>query len=191
VALRITGGELRGRVLRAPKGRGVRPTSARVREAIFSILGQRLDSLRVLDLCAGAGSLGLEAASRGASHVVFVEQAREHLRVLRENTGVLDGVAQYEVRQGDARRVTGLLASQGESFDLVFLDPPYAGGLAEELLGCLDEKAEQILAADSVVVVETSSQTDLPLSVGVLECDSPRRYGDSHVWFYRAPQRTE
>lgn len=169
----------------------MRPTSARVREAIFSILGQNFESLRVLDLCAGAGSLGLEAASRGASLVIFVEQARDHLRVLRENTAMLDGVTRFEVREGDARRVTDLLARQGETFDVVFLDPPYAGDLAAELLAGLDRVAEQILAADAVVVVEADSRTELPRSVGPLECGSPRPYGDTNVWFYRAPKRAQ
>jgi 16S rRNA (guanine966-N2)-methyltransferase len=166
----------------------VRPTSGRVREALFSILGQDLSGLHVLDLCAGAGSLGIEAASRGARRVVFVEQARDHLRVLRENAALLEGRCEVVVRQGDARSALGVLAAQGERFDLVFLDPPYGKGLADELLTAIEQVAGQLLAVDAVVVVESEKRAELKGSVGQLTCQAPRGYGDSKVWIYRAAE---
>jgi len=192
MAIRLTGGQLRSRILAAPKGRAVRPTSGRVREAIFSIIGQDHSGARVLDLCAGAGSLGIEAGSRGAERVVFVEQSRDHLRVLRENAKVLDGIAAVDTRQGDARSVLKLLARQGAAFDVVFLDPPYGTGLAAEVLGALAVVSGTLLATDAVIVVEEQWGIELPTAVGEWECEGPRKYGDTGIWFYReAAERQE
>ena len=151
------------------------------------MLGQSLSGQRVLDLCAGAGSLGIEAASRGAQRVVFVEQARDHLRLLRENAALLDGVCDVAVRQGDARRAIDLLARQGESFDLVFLDPPYGRGLADALIERLGA-APELLAEDAVVVAETEAGAGLAARVGKLVCAGPRTYGDTAIWIYREPE---
>ena len=178
MTLRVSGGALRGRRLRAPAGSGVRPTASRVREALFSILGQDLTGDRVLDLFAGAGSLGIEAASRGAARVVFVEQSRDHARVLTENTGLLDGIADVVVRPR---------ASGGERFDLVLLDPPYGRGLAGEALAALDAVADRLLRPGAVVVVETDGRDALPERVGTLLRSGPRRYGDTEIWLYTEP----
>ncbi|MCO4771579.1 MAG: 16S rRNA (guanine(966)-N(2))-methyltransferase RsmD [Deltaproteobacteria bacterium] len=188
MALRITGGQLGGRTLRTPRGASVRPTTGRVREALFSILGQNLDDLSVLDLCAGAGTLGIEAGSRGASRVVFVEQGSDHLRVLRENAALLQGHADIDVRRMDARRAPGLLSRQGETFDLVFLDPPYGRGLALEVVQALAEVAPTLLRSDATVVAETESAATLPETLGGLRRDEPRSYGDTKLWIYRADE---
>jgi 16S rRNA (guanine966-N2)-methyltransferase len=164
----------------------VRPTAARVREALFSILGQDLSGDRVLDLFAGAGSLGIEAASRGAKRVVFVEQSRAHARVLAANVALLDGIAEVVVRTADARRVLRGLAAAGERFDLVLLDPPYGKGLATEALTALEAVADQLLGQDTVVVVETDGRDALPERIGALVRSGPRRYGDTELWLYQA-----
>lgn len=187
MTLRVSGGALRGRRLRAPAGSGVRPTASRVREALFSILGQDLTGDRVLDLFAGAGSLGIEAASRGAARVVFVEQSRDHARVLTENTGLLTGIADVVVRTRDARRAPQTLAAAGERFDLVLLDPPYGRGLAGEALAALDAVADRLLRPGAVVVVETDGRDALPERVGTLLRSGPRRYGDTEIWLYTEP----
>ncbi len=184
MSLRITGGQLRGRRIQAPKGDGVRPTTGRVREALFSILGQRLDGWRVLDLCAGAGTLGIEAGSRGAAEVVFVERARDHLRILRDNAALLRGVAEVEIKSTDALRAVAGLARQGRSFDLVLLDPPYGKGLAGELVEALGS-ADGLLSEDAVVVAETGPREELPERIGTLQRGAPREYGDTNVWIYR------
>lgn len=164
----------------------MRPTAGRVREALFSILGQDRTGDRVLDLFAGAGSLGIEAASRGATRVVFVEQSRAHARVLTANVEMLQGLAEVVVQTTDARRAVRGLAAAGERFDLVLLDPPYGRGLATEALAQLQAVAEQLLSPDAVVVVETDGRDPLPEHVGALVRTGPKRYGDTEIWLYRA-----
>jgi len=184
MSLRITGGRLRGRRIAAPKGDGVRPTTGRVREAVFSILGQHLDGWRVLDLCAGAGTLGIEAASRGASEVVFVERARDHLRILRDNAALLRDVAEVEIKPTDALRAVAGLVRQGRTFDLVLLDPPYGKGLAASLVEAIGT-ADGLLSDGAVVVAETGPREVLPETVGALVRGAAREYGDTSVWIYR------
>jgi 16S rRNA (guanine(966)-N(2))-methyltransferase RsmD len=180
---RITGGTLRGRSLTIPKGEGVRPTASRVREAVFSILGPQMGGLSVLDLCAGAGTLGIEAASRGAASVVFVENDREHVRALRKNLALLDGLAEHQVLQTDVVGAPDLLAGQGARFDLVFLDPPYASDLAERTLVSLGNAAE-ILAEGATLAVETAAGTTLPDRVGGWTCSDRRRWGRTSITLY-------
>ncbi|HCP47621.1 MAG TPA: 16S rRNA (guanine(966)-N(2))-methyltransferase RsmD, partial [Deltaproteobacteria bacterium] len=132
--LQVTGGSLRGRRLKIAPGESIRPTASRVREALFSILGQRLDGRRVLDLYAGAGTLGIEAASRGADDVVFVEVDGSHVELLRHNARLLDGVASHRILGLDVQRAIQRLRSEGGGFDLVFLDAPYGKGLSTKTL---------------------------------------------------------
>src|SRR5436309_4205711 len=120
--MRIVAGEWGGRTLRAPPGGRTRPTADRVREALFSILGP-IDGLRVLDLFAGSGALGIEALSRGAAQATFVERARPALTALRANLEALEISA--EVHAGDARAFLRNAAQAGRTYDLVFVDPPY------------------------------------------------------------------
>ncbi|MEZ6021828.1 MAG: 16S rRNA (guanine(966)-N(2))-methyltransferase RsmD, partial [Planctomycetota bacterium] len=120
--MRIISGQWRGRRLQAPDGLVTRPMLGRVREALFSSLGDRVDDARVLDLYAGTGSLGLEALSRGAAHVRFVEQDRKVQSVLKANIAALGAEPSAEVRGGDALAPN---LWQGEPWDIVFLDPPY------------------------------------------------------------------
>ncbi len=181
---RITGGALRGRRLQTPKGEGVRPTSSRVRESIFSILGHDLGGLRVLDLCAGAGTLGIEAASRGARSVVFVEQSRAHARVLQKNVALLDGLAEHRVLQADAARAPQLLAGEG-AFDLVFVDAPYAGDVAGRVVAALGAADDALLDADVTVAVETDASAELPDPAGALHVADRRTWGRTSLTLYR------
>lgn len=163
---KITGGSLRGRKLLTPSGGRVRPTASRVRESLFSILGQHLGGLTVLDLCAGAGTLGIEAASRGATRVVFVEQDRAHAQLLRTNAELLEGLAEHHVIQSDVTRVTRILERDGERFDLVFLDPPYASDVASRALTALGASAGALLNDDATIAVETEPDSQLPPRLG-------------------------
>lgn len=128
--VRIIGGRWRGRLLRFPELPGLRPTPDRVRETLFNWLGQRLDGLSCLDLFAGSGALGFEAASRGAARVVLVESQPAALAALRANARLLEG-APAQVLRADG---LAYLASGTDRFDLIFLDPPYAAGLLPRAL---------------------------------------------------------
>src|ERR671914_2355707 len=130
--MRVIAGRFGGRRLAAPPGAATRPTSDRVREALFSILGERVAGARVLDLFAGSGALGIEALSRGAAEATFVDTAAPAIRTVRANLDALGAAA--EVRRADARRFLGAASADARQYDLVFLDPPYrlAGRLGRE-----------------------------------------------------------
>jgi len=188
---RIISGRAGGRRLQTPAGSGTRPTSDRVREALFARL-EHLDVLsgaRVLDLYAGSGALGLEAASRGAGPVLLVESNRAAAKVARVNASVT-GLTNVQVRADTVERVLAAGPVPGEQVDLVFLDPPY--GLAEEDLGgvLLLLVAHRWLAGDALVVVERSTRSPEPLWPPVLESAGERRQGESRMWFadFRGPE---
>ena len=173
----MTGGIFGGRTLRAPAGRGVRPTTDRVREATFARLGA-LDGARVLDLYAGTGALGIEALSRGAASVVFVERARASLDALRRNLAALGLGESVRIVARDVAAAVADLGHAGELFDLVLLDPPYETGEDERTLRAV--VAARILAPGALLVVERSRRHALPPISG-LALQDERRYGDSIV----------
>jgi 16S rRNA (guanine966-N2)-methyltransferase len=174
--LRVTGGQLGGRRLRVP-ARGLRPTADRVREALFARLGD-LSECAVLDLYAGTGALGAEAASRGARSVVFVERAARCAALLRENLRVLGLAGVTRVVCGDAPRVVRQLGRQGERFDLVLLDPPYASEEVPRVLEAL--LGSGVLAPGALVVVEHHRRQPVSEPPGLALLDA-RRYGDTVV----------
>lgn len=176
--MRIVAGQWRGRRLVAPPGRDTRPTSDRVREAVFSILGP-IDGAAVLDLFAGSGALGLEALSRGAARATFVERAPAALRALRANVDALR--AQADVRARDVRAFVRDASDAGGPYDLVFLDPPYrdAAGLGPAL------HLVPLLAPAARVVGESDRRA--PLDLAGLEVTDERRYGDTLIRIHSIP----
>ena len=180
--MRIIGGELRGRRLLAPPGGKIRPTSDRVREAIFDILGPAWNFPRVLDLFAGTGALGIEAVSRGAGEAVFVEQGKGALIVLKGNLKALSLKSRAWILPVAAKRGIAILAEKGMVFNLIFIDPPYGKGLADKALEEIINGA--ILAATGIIVVEHSSREEIVPPVGLARSQQ-RRYGDTSVSFYR------
>ncbi|HEV2999774.1 MAG TPA: 16S rRNA (guanine(966)-N(2))-methyltransferase RsmD [Solirubrobacteraceae bacterium] len=172
--MRIVAGRFGGRRLTAPPGRDTRPTSDRVREALFSILGP-LDGEAVLDLYAGSGALGIEALSRGAGSAVFVERDTRALAALRANLDAL-GV-RADVRRGDALAALREARKRGETYDLVLCDPPYR--LAPGLGRPLGEALAPVLADGARVVTESDRRTPLDLDLEPLIDE--RRYGDTLI----------
>lgn len=179
--LRITGGTLVGRPIKAPKGAQVRPSSDRVRESFFATLGS-LEGVRVLDLYAGSGALGIEALSRGAERAVFVERAAGALEILRRNLTQLDLGDRSRVLRSDARAAIRQLGRRGECYDLVLMDPPYASGEAEGAMAAVVEAG--ILSGEGTLVLE-SSRRHLPGEVAGLRRLDARRYGDTVMLRFR------
>lgn len=178
--MRVIGGEFRGRRLSTPLGGKIRPTSDRVREAIFDILGPVWTFQRVLDLFAGTGSLGIEALSRGSQDAVFVEQGKGALTVLRGNLKALGLKSRSWVLPLATKRGIAILGEKGEVFDLIFMDPPYGKGLVGRTL---EEIARAgILAPTGVVVAEHSTREVIfpPLGLALAQ---QKRYGDTAVSF--------
>jgi 16S rRNA (guanine(966)-N(2))-methyltransferase RsmD len=177
--MRIISGRFGGRDL-GPVPEGVRPTSDRVRESLFSALGS-VDGLRVLDLFAGTGALGLEAISRGAEQVVFVERSRRVIRALRARLDALgiDEPGTVRILKLDAKKAIGRLVGDcDEGFDLVFLDPPYEEGDRVGTLTALFSAG--ILRQHGRVVVEGPKRHPLPTLPGVCVVDE-RDYGDTKL----------
>ncbi len=175
--MRIIAGTYGGRRLTAPSGSRTRPTSDRVREALFSILGARVAGARVLDLFAGSGALGIEALSRGAESAVFVDDAPAAVRAIRANLDTLGAGA--EVRRADALRFLGAAPAGGAQYDLVFLDPPYR--LADTLADRLSEALPAVLAPGAVAVAESDRRAPIALDLPLLD---ERRYGDTLIRIY-------
>ncbi len=179
LTLRVHGGEARGRVLHVP--RGIRPSSGQVVEAIFNLVGQRVEDAVVIDLFAGSGALGIEALSRGAARVTFVERSEACASILRRNLDELAYAARAEVVRAEAVRWLSGHPEAVAAASLILLDPPYADDSAARALAELDRLA----APGATVVAEIRSRTRLPQPVRLRETRA-RRYGDSELRVYEA-----
>jgi 16S rRNA (guanine966-N2)-methyltransferase len=175
--MRVIAGRLGGRRLATPAGVHTRPTSDRVREALFSVLGA-VDDARVLDLFAGSGALGIEALSRGAAAATFVDSAPAAVRAVRDNLAALGLDA--EVRRADARAFLRAARSERRQYDLVFLDPPYR--LATRLAPDLTTALGDLLAPGARVVAESDRRAPLELGLDLVD---ERRYGDTLIRIHR------
>lgn len=182
--MRVIAGAAKGRKLRSVKSEETRPTTDRVKEALFSTLGARVPGSRVLDLYAGSGALGIEALSRGAEHATFVERSRPAAEILRANLAGTGFEARAAVLVRSVEEV--LEGAPPESFDLVFADPPYALGVPRPVLKHLHDQGW--LSDNATVVLEVAwRQEQIEVPAGYLIRDT-RRYGDSKlVYLSRHP----
>lgn len=177
--VRLSGGAFRGRVLEVPPG--ARPTEGRVREALFSIWGERVDGARVLDLFAGSGAVALEALGRGALAALAVDQGVAAVKTIEANAALL-GEKLLEVRRLPLPvGIDKLVEEEAGPFDLVFADPPYSFEAWEALLAGI----APLLAAEGEIAAEHASRRALPLTAGPLVRTETRRYGESALSFYR------
>jgi 16S rRNA (guanine966-N2)-methyltransferase len=185
--VRIVSGEFRGKALAAPAGEGTRPTSDRARQAVFNILEHAAWSggvrgLRVIDLFAGSGALGLEALSRGAAFCLFVETDEAARGAIRENVDAMGLFGRTRVHRRDATQLGQRPGADGPAFDLAFLDPPYAKGLGETALERL--AAGGWLSPGALAVFERGAG-EPPLEAPGYEVLDARAYGAAKVWFLR------
>jgi len=186
--MRIVAGSLKGRSIVAPEGEGTRPTSDRARQAIFNVLehaawAEPLEGMRVVDLYAGSGALGFEAISRGAAFALFVETDDEARGAIRENADAYGVMGRTRVHRRSATDLGVRPGSDGEAFDLAFLDPPYRKGLGEQTLARLIEG--NWLKSGAVVVFERGSDEPEIETPGYERLDA-RDYGAARVLFLRA-----
>ncbi len=178
--MRIIAGEWRGRPLQAPAGQGTRPTADRTRETLFSMLASRIGSfagLRIADLYAGSGALGLEALSRGAAHATFVENERAALAAIRANILAFQAGERAEVRPLSAATLP-----PSQPFDLIFADPPYAPGSGTLVVEAVLQAGW--LAAGGWLAIETEARE--PVDAGAWEIDADRRVGRARLTLIRA-----
>ncbi len=179
--LRIVAGQLKGRRLKTPAGSDTRPTSDRVREALFAVLGSRVSGARVADLFAGSGALGLEALSRGAAHCLFVERRRGAIKALEANIAALDVAARSRVLMADASAGSRPILAAAP-FDLVLADPPYGRGFVDRLTRLAARPG--FLAPGGLVVIEHAPQEAPPPEL--LRLGDHRRYGRTELSFLTA-----
>ena len=177
--MRVVAGTYGGRRLTAPRGDATRPTSDRVREALFSVLGERVRGARVLDLFAGSGALGIEALSRGAAEAMFVDSAPAAIRVIRANLEAL--AIDAEVIRADVFAASRTARAAARQYDLVFLDPPYR--LAGRLASGLTEAVGGVLAPGGLAVSESDRREPLALEIPLRD---ERRYGDTLIRIHGA-----
>lgn len=189
--MRIIAGTFRSRTLQAPAGLSTRPTSDRLRETLFNVLAPRIEGAAFLDLYAGSGAVGIEALSRGAARVDFVERAPAALEILRANLARLGVSAGYRVHAGSVRTVLGRIAKSG-AFDLVFLDPPYEA-VAEytTALETLGGTAMGLLTAGALVIAEHRRKERLEDQYAGLVRTRLLEQGDAALSFYVSENKNE
>ncbi|PID55615.1 16S rRNA (guanine(966)-N(2))-methyltransferase RsmD [candidate division KSB3 bacterium] len=185
-SVRIISGNLRGRQLSVPKGRGVRPTSDQVKESLFSIIASNIVQTSVLDLFAGTGNLGIEALSRDAAHAVFVEKVPAHFQALQSNLAKCSLEEKSDAYCGDANTLLRVLQRRYKHFDLIFLDPPYRHTkmLSDVLIQIASRK---LLAQHGRLIIEHAQIFSPPERIkDALVLDNSRRFGDTSLSFYLA-----
>jgi len=183
--MRITGGTIRGRRLANVKGVAIRPTSDIVRGSIFDILGQTLTDLRVLDLFAGTGSLGIESLSRGAKNAVFVDNSHKALAIIKNNLIMCgyEGLSMI-IRAKLPNGLSHIKGLGGGQFDVVFIDPPYGKGYIRPTIHKLLNN--KLLAKDSRIVVESSKNANDPFPIDLFshQLKQTKSYGSTIIGFY-------
>ena len=193
--MRIIGGSARGRRLQTPSKSTakfppqlIRPTADRAREALFSIIGQEIKDATVLDLYAGTGALGLEALSRSAKQVVFVDNNPQALKLIEKNIELCGFSDRTLVMKRDLSKGLYFLVKQLPEirFSVIFIDAPYRKGLSETMLHEIEKI--NLLSSEVLVVVEEEALSELPYKVTDLNLVDQRRYGDTGFWFYRRTQ---
>jgi len=187
--MRVIGGNARGRQLKVPKGQSLRPTAGRIKESLFDILPHDLSGAKVLDLFAGTGNLTIEALSRGAAEAILVDSSAQSAKAIRENLRRLGSAKRAKLWAMPATRALRTLARQGETFDLIFIDPPYERQLIEPSLKIIDK--ETLLRDSGVLIAEHSVREKITLYLENLNLTDQRRYGSTMLSFFRPITHTE
>lgn len=184
--MRVIAGDAKGTRLEAPKGQDTRPTLDRVREALFSILGSKVSQARVLDLYAGTGAIGIEALSRGAAHCEFIETNAQCAGLIRRNLVAARVESRAEIRQLRVVDAIAELGGAGQSFDLIYADPPF--GSEDYSLICAELTRYDLLGPDGILIIEHDSRTSLSDCSRALSCFREASYGATCLSFFSLHQ---
>ena len=187
--MRVVAGEYRGRRLKALTGDNTRPTTDKVKESIFNMIGPYFDGGWVLDLYSGSGGLAIEAVSRGAEKAVCIEKNGAALKIIHENVEVTKERDKFIVKKMDADKALAHLSDLGQPFDIVLLDPPYAQQKIVEQLQTMLEA--NLLSKHSVVVCETDKEVSLPETIGALYKSKASVYGITQITIYRKEEAND
>lgn len=187
--MRVISGSARGRPLKSVPGTGTRPTTDKVKEALFSMIGPYFEGGNVLDLFAGTGGLGIEALSRGMDKAIFVDLDYKSVETVKANLKATGFLGQAEVYKNDAERALKTLAKRGASFDLVFLDPPYRHKNSNKLMERMDEL--NLLQNQAVLVLEYDSSFEYQDQIGPFKMMRKTEYGEIGITIYVYEQHYE
>jgi 16S rRNA (guanine966-N2)-methyltransferase len=187
--LRVIAGEYRGRRLDRIEGMDIRPTSDKVKGSLFNILVDSVIDSAFLDLFGGTGGIGIEALSRGAEHVVFIDTDIKSIKVLKGNLEHLNIIDNVEVLNTDYSTGISKLYNNNKKFDIIFIDPPYSVGLAQNALVEIDK--HPILAQSGLIIVEHDSKDEMPSSQGKLYMYRSKQYGNTTLSFYALNKQTQ
>lgn len=176
--VRIISGTAKGRRILAPKGIRIRPTSDRVKEAIFNTISSMVNNSDFLDMFAGTGNIGIEALSRGANRCTFVDQSPHAIKFIKTNLANLAFEDRSRIIKADAEKAPDIL---GDHYDIIFLDPPYGCNLVIPVL----KKLNLLLKEAGIVIVETESKIELPSQCDLFRLIKVSKYGDTQVGYYR------
>lgn len=181
--MRVISGEFRGRKLKSLKGDNTRPTTDKVKESIFNMIGPYFDGGVALDLFSGSGSLAIEAVSRGMSQAYCVEKNYQAMKIIRENIAFTKAQDKFQLMKMDAEKALEQFKGEGVQFDLVLLDPPYAKQKIEAQLSRMDEWG--LLRPEVIIVCETAKEVQLAETIGDLQLLKHQDYGITSVYIYR------
>lgn len=181
--MRIIAGENRGKKLKAVPGMKTRPTADRVKEAVFSSIDDRLYGSRFLDVFSGTGNIALEAVSRGAEEAVLLEKDTDALRIIQDNVTACRQDARCIIMRGDSFASMNTLYRQGKQFDIIYVDPPYQGGLYEEVLKNIADK--NLLTQDGIILLECAKNTSLSMENSIFFIYKEKTYGDTCVLYVK------
>lgn len=181
--MRVVSGKFRGRKLKAVPGMATRPTTDKVKESLFNIIGPYFDGGQSLDLYGGSGGLSIEAVSRGIDVATIVDRQYAAIKTIRENVAATNASQSFQIIKQDARKALKLLNNQGQKFDLVFLDPPYAKQKIVEDIAMMVNY--NLLNPESIVVCETNQEANLPDELNGFELYRRHEYGITVLTIYK------
>ena len=181
--MRVVAGKAKGRILKAVPGQNTRPTTDKVKEAIFSMIGPYFEGGYALDLFAGTGGLGIEAWSRGVEKVISIDKEKISIDIIRANVAAVGAQADFEIYRNDAARALKALAKREYKFDLILLDPPYRMTDMDNWL--LDMHELQLLNEDAIIVVEHDAKINYPQQLNAFIQQKSNSYGEIAVTIYR------
>jgi 16S rRNA (guanine(966)-N(2))-methyltransferase RsmD len=188
--MRVIAGKARGKRLKAPPGSSTRPVTDMIKEALFNVWGERLEQAVFLDLFAGSGSIGIEALSRGARTVIFVDNSAAAVSVIKDNLDNCKIAEGFEVYRNDVFRALSILQSRGTRFDLIYVDPPFTNeAIFDKVLHVLDQA--DILAPNGVMVIRTFRKKTLPMYLEHLYKYRSNDYGESVLHYYRSREEDQ
>ena len=181
--MRIITGKARGLKLETPKNYDIRPTTDRVKESLFNIIGTRIINAKILDLFAGTGNLGLESWSRGASEVIFVDKSKESLKIIEKNIEKAKAIDYVKIIKNDFSSAIDILSKKNDKFDFVFSDPPYNKDILKKVMKKIAEN--EILNTGGYLIIERSKEEELTLIPDNFELVREVRYGATYICFLR------